>query len=200
MIRAGVHYLDVEQKVGSPWNRHLSQTLCHMPFFRSKSRRQAQLDRIEGVLHRLYQLSLSHFSAIERHQDMTDTSLDDILAETTAEQTADASIVTLLNGLQAQLTQALNGATLTPSQQAKVNQIFANMQANVGTITAAVQANTPAAPTSTPVTVAPAPSPSTVTVAPPVATDTAVAITPTPIPTGAPVTTAPASTTGTHVV
>ena len=69
---------------------------------------------------------------------MADTTLDDILADTTAETTADASIVTLLNGLQTQLTQALSGQTLTPAAQAKVNAIFKNMQANDAAISAAI--------------------------------------------------------------
>lgn len=78
---------------------------------------------------------------------MADTTLDDILAETNAETTADASIVALLDGLQTQLTQALSGQTLTPAAQAKVDKIFATMKANDAAISAAILANTPAGPT-----------------------------------------------------
>lgn len=78
---------------------------------------------------------------------MADVTLDDILADTQAESTADASIVTLLNGLQTQLTQALSGQTISPAAQAKVNAIFKNMQANDAAISAAILANTPASPT-----------------------------------------------------
>ena len=74
---------------------------------------------------------------------MADHTLDDILADTTAETTADASIVTLLDGLQTQLTQALSGQTISPAAQAKVNAIFANMKTNDAAIAAAIAANTP---------------------------------------------------------
>lgn len=83
---------------------------------------------------------------MERYLIMADVSLDDILAETTAQATSDASIAALLTGIKTQLDQALSGATLTPAQQAKVNAIFGNLKANDKTIADAIAANTPAAP------------------------------------------------------
>lgn len=124
-----------------------------MPF--PWSHHPSQLDRIEGALNHIFPI----LKSIERHQAMADATLDDILAETSAEATADASISTLLAGIKTQLDQALSGATLSPAQQAKVNQIFANMQANTKVISDAVAANS--------ATTTPAPAPTTTTVTPP---------------------------------
>lgn len=78
---------------------------------------------------------------------MADVTLDDILADTTAEGTEVQSLATLTAGIKAQLDQALSGASLTPAQQAKVNQIFANIEANKGALATAITANTPSNPT-----------------------------------------------------
>lgn len=163
-----------------------------MPFPWFKSRRQAQLDRIEGRLIRLDQRSIQEFTNIERHQSMADHTLDDILADTTAERSDIDALATLAAGIKTQLDQALSGATLTPAQQARVNAIFTNIEANKDALAAAILANTPSSP---PVDVPTAPpqTPPVVARPPaepaPVATEPEPVIEPTPIPTGAPVTT-----------
>lgn len=77
---------------------------------------------------------------------MTDVTFDDVLAETRAANTPDASISVLLDGVKVMLDQALSGATLTPAQQARVNRIFADLKANEGNLAAAVAENTSLAP------------------------------------------------------
>lgn len=106
----------------------------------------AILDRIEGRLARIEQHLQIDFTAIERHQAMTDHTLDDILADTTAERSEIDALATLAAGIKLQLDQALSGATLTPAQQARVNAIFTNIEANKEAITASILANTPAGP------------------------------------------------------
>lgn len=76
---------------------------------------------------------------------MADVTLDQVLADTTAEKTEVDSLATLAAGIKAQLDQALSGATLSPDQQAKVNQIFANIETNKAAIVASITANTPSA-------------------------------------------------------
>lgn len=78
---------------------------------------------------------------------MADVTLDDILADTTAERTEVDALATLTAGIKTQLDQALAGATLTPAQQAKVNAIFTNIENNKAAISAAILANTPSTTT-----------------------------------------------------
>lgn len=117
-----------------------------MPFSWFKSSRQAQLDRIEGALVQLLRLSTREFSTIERHQTMTDYTLDDIIANAEAEKTEVDSLITLTAGLKTQLEAALNGEPISPAGHARFNKIFADIQAQRDAIAAAVIANTPSAP------------------------------------------------------
>lgn len=72
--------------------------------------------------------------------------IDDLNAAVTAEQTVEASAITLLNGLSAQLTAALNSST----PNAAIQGVITNINANASALAAAVAANTPAAPPATP--------------------------------------------------
>lgn len=72
--------------------------------------------------------------------------LDDVLKDVNDESTLDDSIITLLQGIKAQLDSVLAGG-LTPAQQAKVDAIFSGLEANKAKVAAAITANTPAAPT-----------------------------------------------------
>ena len=80
--------------------------------------------------------------------------LEQVLADVTAETTSIASISTLITGLQKQLADALAGTTLPPAVQAKVDSIFQATEANRVAIAAALAAN---------ITPTPAPAPGTVT-------------------------------------
>jgi hypothetical protein len=88
---------------------------------------------------------LTTLQRIERKMEALMATLDDTLSAVTAQSTVDDSIITLLNGLAAQI--AAGG--LSPADQAKVDQIFAAVNANAAKITAAVSANTPVTPTQT---------------------------------------------------
>lgn len=94
-----------------------------------------RIDKIEHKLNRL----------IEGQWKIMAT-LDETLAEVTAEDTKVDSIIALIGGLQQQLADALSGATLPPGVQAKVDQIFAQATASAGKIDTAISANTPPTP------------------------------------------------------
>lgn len=80
--------------------------------------------------------------AMERQMAQT---LDDVLTDISELGTKEDGLVTLLNGIKAQLTDALSG-TLTPDQQAKVDQVFAAVEARKAAIQEAIDANTPPSP------------------------------------------------------
>lgn len=65
--------------------------------------------------------------------------LDDIVADVASETTVDASIVTLLTNIAAQLKAA-------GQDQAKLDALHSAIQGNITTIQSSVTANTPAAP------------------------------------------------------
>lgn len=138
-----------------------------MPFSWFKSSRQAQLDRIEGALVQLLRLSTREFSTIERHQTMTDYTLDDIIANAEAEKTEVDSLITLTAGLKTQLEAALNGEPISPAGHARFNKIFADIQAQRDAIAAAVIANTPSAPPADPAPPVDAPPVDTPPITPP---------------------------------
>ena len=56
--------------------------------------------------------------------------LDQVLADVTAETTAIAGVSDLIKGLKQQLADALSGTTLPPATQAKVDAIFAAAETN----------------------------------------------------------------------
>lgn len=76
--------------------------------------------------------------------------LDQIVQDVSDETTLEGSIVTLLNGVEAQLTAALAGTTISPENQAKIDSIFSGLEANKAALSAAITANTPVTPTATP--------------------------------------------------
>lgn len=69
--------------------------------------------------------------------------LDEVLADVTAEKTVIDSVSTLVDGLRQQLADALSGAALPPAVQEKVNAIFDQAEANKAALAKAVTANTP---------------------------------------------------------
>lgn len=72
--------------------------------------------------------------------------LDEILADVTAESTALDSVAALITGLQQQLADALAGLTLPPGVQAKIDSVFAQAESNKAKIAAALAANVPPPP------------------------------------------------------
>ena len=78
--------------------------------------------------------------------DKMAATLDQLVQDVNDESTLEDSIITLLNGIQAQLTAALAGTTLPTAVQAKVDAAFATLEANKAKLAAAITANTPAAP------------------------------------------------------
>ena len=75
--------------------------------------------------------------------------LDDILADVSAESSQIDGVTTLISGLEQQIADALSGTTIPPAVQAKIDAAFAGMQTNDAKIAAALAANVPPAPTTT---------------------------------------------------
>lgn len=96
-------------------------------------------EKLEQILQRLI--------TIEEKENQIMATLDDVLADVTAEPTQIAGLKTLILGLAQQLADALAGVNLPPAVQAKVDAIFAGAEANKAAIADALNAGTPAAPT-----------------------------------------------------
>jgi len=75
--------------------------------------------------------------------------LQEVLDDVAAEKTVEESLITLTQGLKAQL-DAITSGSLTPAQQAQVDAIFAAVEANKTEVSAAVVANTPTPPAPAP--------------------------------------------------
>lgn len=82
------------------------------------------------------------FYMLDRKVDDLMAQIDDLKAAVAAEATVEASAISLLNGLSAQLTAALSGNNPSADVQAVID----NINANTTSLAAAVTANTPAAP------------------------------------------------------
>lgn len=101
----------------------------------------------------LLKLIAAHLERVQARCDDTDrkvdeimATLDDILADVTAEKTAISGLADLITGLKKQLTDALSGAVLLPAVQAKVDAIFAEAEARKAELAAALAANVPPTP------------------------------------------------------
>lgn len=77
-----------------------------------------------------------------KNQEKIMATLDEVLADVTAETTKIDSLSVLFAGLEQQLKDALAGTTLSPATQAKVDAVFAAAETNKGKIDAAIAANT----------------------------------------------------------
>lgn len=102
----------------------LREYLFYPPALRRK------LDGIDRALQR-----------IEGKEIMAQKTLDDVLADVSAEKTVEDGLVTLVQGIKAQLDAAVAAGDLN-----KVAQIAASLEANTQTMSDAIVANTPAAP------------------------------------------------------
>ena len=76
--------------------------------------------------------------------------LDQVLADVTAQTSQIASLATLTAGIKQQLADALAGTTIPPAVQAKIDAVFAGLEANNAAVTAAIAANTPPTPAPVP--------------------------------------------------
>ena len=96
---------------------------------------RAQLNRMEALLASLATAT----TAIQTGETKIMASIDDLTTAVAAETTLEGSIITLLDGVQAQLVAAGLDAT-------KVNAVFDKVTANNTALQAAITANTPVAP------------------------------------------------------
>ena len=67
--------------------------------------------------------------------------LDQVLADVTAETTTIGGIQTLITGLQAQLAAALANVTIPPAVQTEIDSIFSVAEANKAALATALAAN-----------------------------------------------------------
>jgi hypothetical protein len=88
----------------------------------------------------------SKLDSIIKTQETMMATLDEVLADVTAESTDIASLSALIDGLRQQVADALAGTTLPPATQAKVDAIFTAAEANKAAIAKALAANTPPTP------------------------------------------------------
>lgn len=79
------------------------------------------------------------------NQEQIMSTLDDVLADVTAEATAIDSLSALTAGLKQQLADALAGVALPPNVQAKIDTVFAGLEANKQKVIDAISANTDSA-------------------------------------------------------
>jgi len=91
-----------------------------------------RFDRIDDTL----ALILHHITHIERNEYIMSQELDALTSAVEEETTVDQSIITLLNGIAAQLEAAKN-------DPAKIAAVTAQIRQNSAAISAAVKANTP---------------------------------------------------------
>ena len=97
---------------------------------------KASLNRIERKLDLLLQSQKVEATAREKIM----ATLDEILADVTAEEGELDSIAALLVGLKKQVADALAGATLPPAVQEQIDHIFSHAEANKAKIAAALAA------------------------------------------------------------
>jgi len=74
------------------------------------------------------------------------STLDEIIALVTDENTKLDSVIALIDGLKAQLDEALSGAVLPPAVQAKVDAIFAAASSSAAKIVDALDTTPPPTP------------------------------------------------------
>lgn len=116
-----------------------------MVFWAPKSTAEHLADLSEREVHRDRVLnSLNH--KLEHIM----ATLDQVLADVTAESSQINAVGALITGLKQQIADALSGATLPPAVQAKVDSIFATAEANKAAIQSAIDANASAAPPAVP--------------------------------------------------
>lgn len=110
-----------------------------------------RLGRLEHTTNRILRLGV----ILRNMEGRLMATLDETLAEVTAESTKLDSIQALIDGIRQQLADALAGSGISADGQAKIDAIFAGLTANTAKIDRALTANT--GPGGSP---SPAPTPS----------------------------------------
>ena len=110
------------------------------------------LSRIERKLN----LVIALLGEVLRKERRIMATIDQVLQDVTDESTLEDSIITLLQGVQKQLADALANTTIPADVQAKIDSVFAGLEANKAKVAAAVTANTPASNVNTSVAAVPA--------------------------------------------
>jgi hypothetical protein len=105
----------------------------------------ALVSTIEDIAATVQKLDQNQQAAINARANMAQT-LDDIIADISDLGTKEDGLVTLVQGLKAQIAAAIPPGTLTPDQQAKVDQIFAAVEQRKQAIQAALDEGTPPSP------------------------------------------------------
>lgn len=93
----------------------------------------------------LFLLIARELNQINRNLETIMATIDQLVTDVNEESTLEESVITLLNGIKQQLTEALSGANLPPAVQAKVDAAFSQLEANKAKLADALTANTPAA-------------------------------------------------------
>ena len=101
---------------------------------------------VERQIKSMLELIVLELAILKRKVSEMAKSLDDVLAEVTAQGTKLDGITTLISGLKQQLADALAGTTLPPAVQAKVDAIFNQASQNAAKIDTALDANVPPTP------------------------------------------------------
>jgi len=94
--------------------------------------RQERAERhIEEILHKVNKIMAT---------------LDQVVQDVSDESTLDDSVLSLLQGIQQQLADALAGTTLPPATQAKIDAVFTGLESNKAKLSKALVDNTPVQP------------------------------------------------------
>jgi predicted butyrate kinase (DUF1464 family) len=80
---------------------------------------------------------------IEKMGEQIMATLDELLANVTAQTTRIDSLNTLMDGIRQQLADALSGMVIAPEVQRKIDAVFAAAQTNAAKIEEAIAENTP---------------------------------------------------------
>ena len=89
-------------------------------------------------------------ASLQKQVNKMAASIDDIIADVSAENTTLDSLDTAINGIQQMLKDALANETIPPAVQAKIDSVFATVEANKAKLAKAMTDSVPPAPTPTP--------------------------------------------------
>ena len=90
-----------------------------------------------------FELLIFKLNNLIEGKDLIMATLDEILANVTAQATRIDSLNTLMDGIRQQLADALSGAVIPADVQRKIDAVFAAAQVNAAKIEEAIRENTP---------------------------------------------------------
>ncbi len=108
---------------------------------------QSELTLVAGALAAIQAAQATAAEVAAANQENMMASIDDVIADVTAETTTIASLDTAIKGIQSMLAAALAGTTVPPAVQAKIDSVFATVEANKGALATALTDSVPPAPT-----------------------------------------------------